>query len=245
MGENPASYFTTRRRLIVTGLLAAVLVAGGSWLATAPLLAKSAAQSAVDYRELGLRYQEQGQLPAAIAAFQKAVEFDPKNLSGRVNLGWAMHLAGQDRQAAQVLRQTIPLDPDHVQTFNALGIIYLMNDDLVGAVMTHTWAVWLKPDNEIAFYNRSLAFQRLKQYDWAIADAKKSTELEPDNPHPWVALAIAYWQQGNQKKAEQAYQQAIEVDPRYSDSDFLNYLNEAGFSAAQISQSKQVLKALP
>lgn len=60
----------------------------------------------------------------------------------------------------------------------------------------------LKNDNEIAHYNLSLAYQRLKQYDLAIAYAQKAIELEPNNPHPFVAHAIAQWTSGDQSKAK-------------------------------------------
>lgn len=226
-----------------SSLLPGMLVAAG--LLGGMLLSKPAlAQSAGEYRQLGLQYREVGQLPEAVAAFRKAVELAPEHLDGRVNLGWTLHLAGDDRAAADALQAAISRDPFHVPSWNALGIVYLMNEDLPGAVLAHTWASWLKPDNEIAYYNLSLAFQRSTYYDWAIANAEKAAELEPDNPHPFVALAIAHWEQGDQEKAQQAYQQAIDLDTRYTDSTFLQYLNEAGFNAQQIATSQQVLSSL-
>jgi Flp pilus assembly protein TadD len=220
-------------------MLAAVVGIGGVLLNQSGL-----AQSAVDYRLLGLQYREAGQLSASIAAFRKAVEIDPSHPDGRVSLGWTLHLAGDDRAAADVLQETVLIDPFHVPTLNALGIVYLMNEDLPGAVLTHTWAAWLKPDNEIAYYNLSLAFQRSEHYDWAITNAEEAIACEPSNPHPRVALSIAYWAQGNQDKARQAYQEAIDLDARYADSTFLDYLNESGFNPQQIATSKQVLANL-
>jgi len=202
------------------------------------------ADPAVTYRELGITYRDQGDFPASIAAFQKAVDLDPKNLEGRINLGWTLHLAKRDRQAAQVLEQTIPYDPYNVQTFNALGIVYLVNDDLAAAALTHTWASWLDPTNEIPHYNLSLAYQRLQKFPWAIASAQKAAQLEPDNPHPWVALAIAQWE-NDRPSALESYRQAIALDGRYGDREFLEYLNEAGFSPEQIQLSQKILAALP
>ena len=104
-------------------------------------------------------------------------------------------------------------------------------------------AALLKPDNEIAHYNLSLGLERLGQYNWAIATATTAAKLEPSNPHPLVALAIAQWGNGDRTLAQQAYRQALSVDARYGDSAFLNYLNEAGFSSDQIQRSKQVLQS--
>jgi Flp pilus assembly protein TadD len=223
------------RRIIIAGLAA---VSG-------LLIAKpTGAASADGYRQLGLSYREQERYPEAIAALKQAVELDPENLSGRVLLGWTQHKAGQETEAAATLSQTFSLNPFDVPTLNALGIVYLVSGKLGAAVSSHAWAAILKPDNEIAYYNLSLAFERLKQYDWAVATAKEAAKLEPTNPHPLVAEAIAHWGNGDRYLAQKAYQQALDIDSRYSDSAFLNYLNEAGFSTDQIYLSKQVLQAV-
>ncbi|MBL1176302.1 tetratricopeptide repeat protein [Pantanalinema sp. GBBB05] len=199
------------------------------------------AQSASEYRQLGLSYRDQGRYDDAIAALQKAVALEPDSQSGRVLLGWTQHKAGQNTQATETLLQGFYRDLFDVPTLNALGIVYLVSDQLPNAIAAHTWAATLKPDNEIAYYNLSLAFERIGQYDWAIVAAKEAAKLEPSNPHPPVAEAIAHWGNRDTTLAQQAYQQAIDLDGRYSDAAFLDYLNEAGFSAEQIQTAKQVL----
>lgn len=217
-----------------------MIVLASSFLNVKPLLALTSAQ----YRERGIQYRDQGQFEAAIAALQKAVELEPANIKGRVSLGWTLHLAKQDPLAAETLEQATFFNPFDVETFNALGIVYLVSDRLTDAVMVHTWATLLAPENEIAHYNLSLAFWRLAAYDSAIASAKWAAKLEPNNPHPWVALAIAHWNNKEKTLAQQAYQQAISQDGRYRDRAFLANLDEAGFSLSQIKVSGQVLEAL-
>ena len=58
------------------------------------------AASGSEYRQLGLSYRQQGRFDDAIAAMRKSVELEPQNTAGRVNLGWTLHLAGQEREAA-------------------------------------------------------------------------------------------------------------------------------------------------
>lgn len=202
---------------------------------------RSTGISANEYREQGLAYRKQEKFPEAIAALKKAVELDPKNVAGRVILGWTLHLASREEEAASSLWSAIWLKPRTVEAFNALGIVYLVQGNLPQSVMVHSWAALLKPDNEIAYYNLSLAYHRLKQYDLAIANAVKATNLEPSNPHPFVALAIVYWDAGDRAAARKAYREVLRVDGRYSSSAFLDYLKEAGFSSDQIRAAKQVL----
>lgn len=198
---------------------------------------------AEEYRLQGLAYRQQEKYPEAIAALQKAVALEPKNISGRVILGWTQHRAGQEEAAAKTLTDNFYQQPFDVPNLNALGIVHLVSGRLSEAVATHSWAIALKPNNEIAYYNLSLAMERLGQDEWAVSNAIEASKLEPTNPHPLIALAIAHWQE-NRPQALVAFQQAIALDGRYGNREFLNYLPEAGFSPEQTETSKQILQAI-
>lgn len=202
-----------------------------------------ATPSASEYRALGLSYRASENYLEAIAALQKSVALEPQNASGRVLLGWTQHLAGQEKAAAESLLPVIYNDPQYVPALNALGIVYLVNGDVTAAVVTHTWAVMVKPNNEIAYYNLSLSLHQLKLYSLAVSTATKAAKLEPNNPHPLVAKAIAYWNLGDFTSAKLAYRQALNLDPRYSSVVFLEHLQKAAFSRQQIAIVKQVLLA--
>ena len=202
-----------------------------------------AATSAMEYRSIGLSYRANARYDDAIAAFKKSVQLEPQNASGRVLLGWTQHLAGQEKAAAESLLPAIYNNPQYVPALNALGIVYLVNGDVTAAVATHTWAAMVKPNNEIAYYNLSLSLHQLKQYSLAVAAATKAAKLEPSNPHPLVAKAIAYWNLGDFTSAKLTYRQALNLDPRYNNVAFLEHLQKAAFSRQQIALVKLVLSA--
>jgi Flp pilus assembly protein TadD len=187
-----------------------------------------------------LQYRSQGNYDEAIAALRHSVALDPTHLEGRVILGWTLHLAEQPTVAMEVLQQAVIRAPDDVSALNALGIVYLVKGNLSQAVDTHERAIALDPKNEIAHYNLSLAYQRLQQSAAAIAYARTATALEPGNPHPWMALAIAQWGAGNVEAAQQAYRQALQLDSRYASEPFLSSLEVAGFNARQIEAAAAV-----
>lgn len=222
---------------VVPKILITVLLAASSLLNPEPGFTATASQ----YLEQGLLYRASERYPEAIAAFKKSVELDPKNISGQVILGWTLHLAGKEDAATQTLLQAASQDLFNVPTFNALGIVFLVTGKLASAVVVHSWAAILQPDNEIAYYNLSLAHHRLKNYNLALATANRATALEPSNPHPLVATAIAYWDSGERRLAQKAYRQAINLDPRYRDRTFLGHLKQAGFSSSQIQTADILL----
>ncbi len=208
-------------------------------LAPSAFVPSALAQSAAEYRQQGLTYRNQGQWEEAIVSLETAVRLDPDNLGGRVLWGWTVHLAGETADAAPILEANLDRDPFHLETLNALGIVYLVQGKVWPAIVTHGWAGVLKPDNEIAFYNLSLGFQRLGLWDWSIATAEYASVLEPYNPHPLVALALAHGSTGSTADTAATIVQATRrLDDRYYDLDFLDHLKEAGFSAEQISQTR-------
>ncbi len=219
----------------------AIILSGVSVLATVTCLAAPTAQ---ELRSLGLSYRDQERYPDAIAALEQSLTLEPQSVSGHVLLGWTHHKAKQEAEAATALLNAIAIDPFHVPAWNALGIVYLISNDRSATIAAHSWAAWLKPDNEIAYYNLSLALEGLQEYPWAEWAGYQAAQLEPDNPHPWVAIAIAQWGAGQSQPAQQSYQQATQLDPRYQGSGFLTYLDEAGFSSAQIKTAQQVLSSL-
>jgi tetratricopeptide (TPR) repeat protein len=195
-------------------------------------------------RQQGLDLRRQERFEEAIAALQKSVSFDPHNVEGRVILGWTQHLAKQSEAAATSLWEAIYRSPNSLTAFNALGIVYLVRGELPQSVVLHSWAAMLKDDNEIAYYNLSLAYQRLQQYDLAIAYAEKATQLEPNNPHPFMAEALARWSAGEQQRGIQLFRAAIAIDGRYSRADSLAFLSKAGFSIDQIQQLLDIARSL-
>ncbi|MEM6403867.1 MAG: tetratricopeptide repeat protein [Cyanobacteria bacterium P01_D01_bin.116] len=203
-----------------------------------------ATKSSSEYRLLGLQYRQQGNYNEAIAAMKKSVELEPENISGRVNLGWTLHLAGKEGEAAKSLGQAIYQKPSFVPAYNALGIVYLVDGNLPAAALIHTWAAFLKPDNEIAFYNLSLTLHQLEIYPLAITTANRAAKLEPNNPHPLVAAAISYWDSDDKTLAKQVYRQAINLDARYTQITFLNHLKKAAFTQQQINKTKEILSNL-
>jgi len=194
---------------------------------------------AAQYRQLGLSYRQQERFPEAIAALEKSAALEP-NTANRVLLGWTQHLAGDRQGALETLVKTVHQNPLDVPALNALGIVCLVNGNLPEAVIVHSWATVLAPQNEIAYYNLSLAYHRLQHYPWAIATAAQAAQLEPENPHPLIAEAIAHWNSGNPRLATARYAQALDLDSRYQDPGFLSHLQAAGLSLSQIQTVEAV-----
>lgn len=194
------------------------------------------ANSASEFRQRGLALRAQGNYGGAIGAFEQAIQLEPQNLDNQLLLGWTVYKAGDRDRAAQVLSQVTAKNPFAVNAWNALGIVDLVSGNVHSSVGSHLWATMLNPKNEVAHYNLSLALTRLQVFDRAIAHGEVATRLEPDNPHTWLALAIAQ-AATDSNQAKQHYRKAMALNPGLENPDIRAIdLQEAGFSPEQIQQ---------
>lgn len=71
----------------------------------------------------------------------------------------------------------------------------------------------MTPDNHILYSNRSAAYASKKDYENALQDATKTTELKPDWPKGWSRKGAALHGQRDLAGALEAYKKSSELDP--------------------------------
>ena len=129
-------------------------------------------------------------IPKAIAFFEQAIARDPNYALAYAGLASAYILSpfytGADRleagsKAKDAALKALHLDPNLAEAHAALGkVLFFSEIDLAGATREYKRAIELKPNDADAhhwFSNDSLA--ALGQFDEAIAEGKRSVELDP------------------------------------------------------------------
>jgi len=56
------------------------------------------------------------------------------------------------------------------------------------------------------------------EFDWAVEVFRVDVDLFPESANALDCLAEAYWKAGNEDRAEEYYQRALEVDPRFANA---------------------------
>merc|ERR1719361_1445557 len=78
------------------------------------------------------------------------------------------------------------------------------------ALDLYTQAIKLNNKNAVFFANRSVCYNRLKNFEAAILDAMESIELDPDYVKGYNRLGTAYKGAGDLQKAIEAFQRVID-----------------------------------
>lgn len=76
-----------------------------------------------------------------------------------------------------------------------------------------TQAIALQPENHILYSNRSAAYASKKEWDNALKDAEKTTEIKPDWAKGWGRKGAALHGKGDLLGANDAYEAGLKHDP--------------------------------
>ncbi|KAJ3494720.1 hypothetical protein NLG97_g3901 [Lecanicillium saksenae] len=94
----------------------------------------------------------------------------------------------------------------------ALGNKAIADKNFDEAIEKFTQAIELQPDNHILFSNRSAAYASKKDWDSALKDAEKTTEIKPDWAKGWGRKGAALHGKGDLLGANDAYEEGLKHD---------------------------------
>ena len=80
--------------------------------------------SAASYDALGQAFAEQNSLPCAVAAYEVALDFDPRRWRTRYALGVTLLPLDDSNRAIKELRVVLEQAPDYYLAHNGLGVAY-------------------------------------------------------------------------------------------------------------------------
>jgi len=224
-----ARFTTGARRVILMSLLAVLAVgalAGGAYLLSSttwvssltgnrPVAPVTAPQSNPQ-TQLAPQAAAPNPQPNVPADMEQSAQAGVNARSLR-DRGMQAYQAGNYNNAADLLEQSISLDPEDPTAQYQLGMAdmattgrpYALDD----AELAFRTAASLQPDWAAAYQMLSETFLRRNMYQQAIEPAQKATQLDPNMGQAWMSLGRAYEGAGQVQEAQQAYAQAAKRAP--------------------------------
>jgi superkiller protein 3 len=166
------------------------------------------------YYNLGILYDNKGNLDEAIRLYEKAIAVDPRNSKAYNNLGIACKAKGNLDKAIQLYEKAIDLSPQDPEAYNNLGTAYQNRGNLNKAIQFYRKAIEIDPQDAVAYYNLGRTYVDKRNFDKAIHLFEKAIKLNPQYSKAYLGLGTAYQAKGNLDKAIQFYQEAIELNPQ-------------------------------
>ncbi|AGB70254.1 hypothetical protein RTCIAT899_CH04205 [Rhizobium tropici CIAT 899] len=136
---------------------------------------------------LGGLAEKQEQTDRAIGFYKKVPDNSPMARISELQLGLALAQAGKVDDARKHLKALIDSDPNDVRSYLAYGSVLSDAKDFQAMADNYDKAVQIigpvpKRSDWAVFFQRGIAFERLKKWADAEPNFKKALELNPDQP---------------------------------------------------------------
>lgn len=191
----------------------------------------------VDYPAQGLKALEEAKYDAAVAAFQKAIEADPKDYYSHFNLAMAYSLQNKDAEAVAEYRKTLDLKPGLYEAQLNEGVVLMRGKDAAGALPLLEAASGQKPQEFRPLYFLAEAQLATGAFDKAEASFKAALAIDPKSGSSELGLAHALVGQKKLGEADPHYRQAGQLDPRYHE-----FLLELAKFYEEVRQPEEAIK---
>src|SRR2546429_5045393 len=162
---------------------------------------------------LGDAYTQSHDLPKAEAAYRKAADMDPSELSHQRGLGQTLLAEEKYKEALKVYQKLSDLMPDDADVYLRMAQIYRELHQMDKAEETLVKARQYSPGSLDVMYNEAMLYQAQGRYEDAIRVLSEAVTgvkgQSPAVPSRRRSLAILYQQLGQLYRDTQNYQAAI------------------------------------
>jgi len=163
---------------------------------------------------------ELGEIELATQHLERAVQLVPTVSTPHYDLAVVLQGQGRRSEAERQYRMAIDWSVDPIEkahAHNNLGALYLEGGDTSAAQKEFSSAIALNPNEVNSYLGRGLVEQRASNYDAAIADYTRASQLAP-SPIAFFWLGQAYEGKGDYNRAQGAYVVALRLAPGMSEA---------------------------
>nr|WP_279355738.1 tetratricopeptide repeat protein [Fundidesulfovibrio agrisoli] len=175
-------------------------------------------QSAADYQLRGQAYFQLYQYDLAYKDFEQVTQRNSRSATAWFNLGTAAYKLNKADRAVEYFTQALSLDGSMLKAYNNRGLAYLSLGQNEKALNDFNMALRLSENRNFeGLFNRAIAYQRLKDFDRALADYDKLLSLQVDFAPALANKAEIYWTIKRFPDARKALDAAVKASPRDPD----------------------------
>lgn len=188
------------------------------------------------------RYAEQGLFEAALAAFERVLDENPRQVQAHIGVGDVHEARGDYGQAAERYAIAKALDPGNYKATYKLGLMYHLLDRVRDAIREYLQAIAIRPESFDANLNLATAYLQINEPALGLPYAEQAVKLNPNSQTAHANLGAIYAAMGQYALAIDEYRAAAELgdlEPQIA----LN-MAEALIRAGRYPQALNVLRIL-
>ncbi len=209
------------RLVVFLSCLTIPALSGVAWvlIAVPSLAGEPKAEVALDK---GNAFYSNGDLDAAIAAYDEAIRLNPKYAKAFCDRGSAYVCKRQYEKAIDDYTKAIRLNPELAEAYCGRGVIFGyfgLNGEFDKGIADFTEVIHLNPKLAAPYYGRGAAYMHKGEYDRAIRDFDEALQLVSSNDISNMSLVycnrgVVWGLKGEYDKAIADFSQAVAVNPK-------------------------------
>lgn len=172
------------------------------------------------FNDLGSLQLAAGNRAAAIAAYRRAVQLDPKYTLGLFNLADVLSESGDLPEAIDLYRRALAIDSSSVDGHVGLAIALVRSGNATAAVAACRSALALASDKVPVLHAMAIAQSKSGDLRSAITIEQAALAQRPEFAKGWHALGNMLDDAGDADQAASAFQQALTLDPSLVEAEY-------------------------
>jgi superkiller protein 3 len=147
----------------------------------------------------------------ALVVLSCATSEKKNEAEARYKLGVSQLMAGNTQAAYVKFHESLQMDPNNPEVYNALGSVHLQLEEYEKAAENFRKAAWLKKDYSEARNNLCYVFYITGEYQEAILSCERALEnpLYQTPEKSFYTMGRSYYRIGEYEKAVKAYDSAV------------------------------------
>ncbi len=203
-----------------------------------------------DAEALLLRAQvtlSKGDVNQAVAELERLRDQYPRVVPLHFQLATAYLKQNAEEKAIDSFRAALKVDPRFDQAALALGEISLRKRDYTAAKEAIGGVLKRSPKNPQALVLMAETCRLAGQFEEALAVAEQWKQLVPKMPEPYYQIGIIRRQQQQEAQAQEAFEEAVRVAPRFSPAveQLIEMDLRASRSKAALDRAEALVRNLP
>jgi len=174
--------------------------------------ARRSSPTAADEYRLGLDLYSRQKPRAAIDAFKRAIELDPRHAESYFQMGSI--LAGEPHsrdQAIDYLREGLKISPENSVAHSLLAVLYRQDHRYSDSIEESKKAIAVSPLNPAFHLVLAITFEENQRYEEAIAEAREAIHLRRNYATAYYHLAMSKERVGSPQAAEQSWRSFLRI----------------------------------
>lgn len=151
---------------------------------------------------LGVIFQQMGDLEKSLSYFEKTVKFNPLKARAYHNLGILNSIMGRLDDAIINLNKAAYLDSTSPNSVRQLGVLYMQNEMFGKAIKAFERALIRNNYDTESYLGKALAYWSLKEYDLVLAEINEMLSLGLWFNRMELLLADVYFKKKDYEKAK-------------------------------------------